>query len=139
VNSATSSGASAVPSPSSAFKVSTAPSSRPGDKPSTKAFSAITVAPKPRPSAPVETHSKTYAAPEPISSGLAESSAIETRSPPSPSNNTPRNPNRRASHGPEEEARIAIATRGMKPVGLTKVALAAGNVTSAKACATPQR
>ena len=98
----------------------------------------------------METHSKTYAAPEPISSGLAESSAIETRSPPSPSNNTPRNPNRRASHGPEEEARIAIATWGMniapypaperwKPVGLTKIALAAGNVTSAKPCTTPQR
>jgi hypothetical protein len=42
----------------STFKVNTAPSSRPGDKPSTKAFSAITVAPKPLPSAPVETHSK---------------------------------------------------------------------------------
>ena len=113
-------------------------------------FSVITVAPKPKPSAPVAKHSTGNAAEEPINSALAASSAMERRLAPRPNSSTPRIPSRRASQGPTAEAKMASATCGMniapycaldkwKAVGLANIALAAGNVTSARPCITPQR
>ena len=102
-------------------------------------FSAITVAPKPSPSAPVARQSTANAAPEPISSGLAASSAIAS--------DVRRQPEQqhaaqarcaRASLGASAEAsdrqhdlrhehRGHIATlERAKPDGLVRMALAAG-------------
>ena len=126
-----------MPTPSKALSVSTAASARSAARRSTNVFSVITVAPKPKPSAPVAQHSSANAAEAPIRSALAASSAIERRSAPRPNSSTPRMPSRRASQGPTAEAKMASATCGMniapycaldkwKPVGLDEYCAGGG-------------
>jgi hypothetical protein len=76
-------------------------------------LSAITVAPKPNPSAAVATRRTAKAASgAPMSRRLSASSVMETILPANPANSTRRKLDRRASFGANAEARMANATCG---------------------------
>ena len=149
MNTATKTGASAVPRPSSALSASTATSTRRGNSDAASELTTGIVSPKPIPMRPVAPSRKRKGGGmRPQAKRLDTSSAIDARSAPRPSKRTRFSPHRRASRPPSSAAVTARTVWGanMTPYspfdrpyacGSVNTALAAGNVTSARPCSSP--
>ncbi len=116
-NTATSTGASAVPRPSSALRYRTARSAAAGKNAAARLFSAGTVSPNPIPSEVVAASSIRYGSgPAPIANWLSTSRVIAARSPTRPARNTRLTPERRVRLAPASAAEIAASACGRNSV-----------------------
>ncbi len=110
---ATSTGASAVPRPSSALRYSTARSTAERKKAPTRLLSDGTVSPKPIPRLVVASSRTRYGSgPAPMVNWLTTSSAIAATSPTSPARRIRFTPACRVSRAPNSDAAIAASAWG---------------------------